>query len=99
MITTIKKAGIIIVCLLFAVAQAAGNLPTLNEQTDSWLESSSLRSGYSGDDGDDGGLTGGKGATGNDPTAPGPVGDAFPLILLLTGIYGVYVVRKRKQLP
>jgi hypothetical protein len=94
MITTIRKTGIIMLCLfLSAQIWALGaNRTTLKERTDSWLKSSAMESGYGGDTGGTGesGLTGG-GDSGADSTVP--VGDALPLILLFSGAYCVYKKR------
>jgi hypothetical protein len=42
-------------------------------------------------------INGGKGS-GTDPLVPEPVGDALLLILLFSGAYCIYVVRKRKAI-
>ncbi|GHU68606.1 hypothetical protein FACS189413_05900 [Bacteroidia bacterium] len=100
-----KKISITIICLLFACQIfALGNRfesrdnasakTTFNERTEKWLQ----RSGE-GEESSNGSLRGfiGTNETANGENSVGsPISDAFPVVLLLSGIY-FYFIAKRKQ--
>jgi hypothetical protein len=94
-----KRIFIMLASVLLTVQVfALGDNKTFKEVSDSWLKSSN--DGYSGnDDGltGDNGLTGGNGSDDNPNITSTPVGDAIPLLLLLSGIYGIFFLKKQKE--
>ena len=92
------KALIIAMCLMLLPVFAMGNEIIFQEQTDNWLQSGysgygegSLRSEGNGLIGD------GETPTESPTIATGPIGDALPVLLLLSGAYLVYSMKKRRM--